>query len=210
MSDATVTPVGAPIIVDPSTSKPPVATNSAPAAVATDEQPSWLAPRLARERAQATAQALKDAGFDSPEDAKAAGEERKAEREAKKSVTQRNVELEATLKANNEAMSAYARGQLATLNDVQRAAVAAVAGDDPAKQLLTIEALKPSWAGAAVPAATAVKEAPKDTAPAHSAPKDTGHSASPPDLKAIHADLKAVNPVAAARFAIENRLFDNK
>ncbi len=202
MSDPTVTTAAEPsIALDPATSKPPAATPNAAPAPAPEEKPAWLDARLDRARAQA----LKDAGFDSEEDAKQAAAERKAEREAKKTVAQKNAELEASLKTTTEALGTYAKGQLASLTDAQRNAVAAVAGDDPAKQLLTIEALRPTWASAAAPAATV-----KDTAPVVAGPKDAGSQISPPDNKAAHAEMHTTNPVVAARFAIENRLFEIK
>lgn len=210
MSDTTVTPEAAPITIDPSAPKTP-ATNTPAASTPPDEKPSWLDARLERERSKA----LKDAGFESLEDAKKASEELKAKREAEKTIAQKAAELENSLKATKaekeamaSALGAYAKAQLAGLNDAQRNAVLAVSGDDPAKQLTTIEALRPTWAGAAAPAAGATPPTVKDTAPAPTAPKDTPN-VSPADPKAIHAELKKTNPVLAARFALENRLFES-
>jgi hypothetical protein len=205
MSDTTATPVAAPITIDPSAAKPaPVAT-----APPENEKPSWLDARLERERAKA----LKDAGFESAEDAKKASEELKAKREAEKSAAQKAAELEAALKtktAREEALtstlSGYAKTQLAGLTEAQRNAVAAVAGDDPAKQLQTIEALKPTWASASAPA-TPAPVVPKDTAPAAAAPKDAGN-VSAPDLKAVYEELVKTNPVLAARFRAANGLYE--
>jgi hypothetical protein len=209
MSDTTVIAGGAPsIVVDPSASVPAPA--SVPAQVP-EEKPSWLDARLERERKSV----LKELGLESLDDGKKAIAALKAEEEAKKSAAQRAAELEASLKTTKaekdamaEALGAHAKSQMSALTEAQRNAVAVVAGDDPAKQLKTIEALKSTWTSAAAPAASAAPP-PRDTAPAPSAPKDGGTSA-PPDPKAIHAELQKSNPILAARFAMANGLFDNK
>lgn len=213
MSDAVVTPTdGASVSIDPAN---PAAQPPAPAPKAgqsAEGEPAWLAPRLERERAKV----LKDLGIDSPEEAKKAIEAARAAAEAQKSDAQKRGELESTLKSERaekqamaEALGAYAKSQMGALTEEQRNAVAALAGEDPAKQLKTIEALKPTWAGAAAPAAPAAALPVKDTAPAPAAPKDGAPSA-PPDAKAIHEELQKTNPVLAARYALSNGLFENK
>jgi hypothetical protein len=208
MSDAVVTPTdGASVVVDSANKVVP----ATPAAAAPEEKPAWLDSRLERERSKM----LKDLGVESFDDAKKVLEQAKAVEEQKKSDAQKRGELESTLKAEREekkamadALSAYAKSQLGALTDAQREAVAMVAGDDPAKQLKTIEALKPTWASAAAaPAAPAQK--PKDTAPAPAMPKD-GAPAGPPDAKAVHEELLKSNPILAARFALANDLFKDK
>jgi hypothetical protein len=211
MSDAVVTPTeGASVTIDPANPSAPAAAPAAKQATAPEGEPAWLAPRLERERAKV----LKDLGADSPEEVKKAIASAKAAEEALKSDAQKRGELESTLKAERaekqamaEALGAYAKSQMGALTEDQRNAVAAVAGDDPAKQLKIIEALKPTWAGAAAPAAPAAPPPPKDTAPAPAAPKDGAPSA-PPDAKAIHEELQKVNPVLAARYALQNGIFD--
>lgn len=213
MSDAVVTPAdGASVSIDPAN---PSAQTPAPAPKAGQDaggEPAWLAPRLERERAKV----LKDLGIESPEEAKKALEKIKQVEEAQKSDAQKRGELESTLKAERaakqemaEALGAYAKSQMGALTEAQRNAVAAVAGEDPAKQLKTIEALKPTWAGAAAPAAPAAPPPVRDTAPAPAAPKD-GAPSPPPDAKAIHEELQKSNPILAARYALANGLFENK
>lgn len=209
MSDAVVTPVAAPVTLDPQGSA--AVTSAANNGLPEDQKPSWLDARLERERKSV----LKDLGVDSVDDAKKALAELNAKRESEKSSAQKAAELEATLKSEKaskaemvEALSAFAKNQLASLTEAQRNAVAAVAGDDPAKQLKTIAALAPTWAQQAAPAAaTATPVVPKDTATAPSAPKEAGN-VSPPDPKAIYEELVKTNPIIAARYAINNGLFD--
>lgn len=210
MSDAVVTPTdGASVSIDPSAQ--PAAPAAKPPTPA-GEDPSWIAPRLERERSSW----LKQLGAESFDAAKKAIDAAKAAEESAKSDAQKRGELETTLKSEREekqamaeALSAYAKGQMGALTEEQRNAVAAVAGNDPAKQLKTIEALKPTWVSAAVPAAPAAAPPPKDTAPAPAAPKDGAPSASP-DVKAIYEELQKTNPILASRYALANGVFENK
>lgn len=206
---AVVTAEGAAIAIDPNASPAAPAAKPTPAA---PEEPAWLGPRLERERAKI----LKDLGVESLDEVKkAVGEAKKAE-EAQKSDAQKRGELESTLKkelaekqALTEALGSYAKSQMGALTDEQRNAVSALAGEDPARQLKTIEALRPTWASAAAVAAPAATPAPKDTAPAPAAPKE-GAPLPPPDAKAIHAEMLKTNPIAAARYALENGVFETK
>lgn len=214
MSDPVVTPTdGGSVSIDPAN---PGAQAPAPAAkpagTPPGDEPAWLGPRLERERAKV----LKDLGIESPEEAKKAIEAARAAAEAQKSDAQKRGELETTLKneraekqAMAEALGAYAKSQMGALTEAQRNAVVAVAGEDPAKQLKTIDALRPTWAGAAAPAAPADPPPPKNTAPAPAAPKD-GAPSPPPDAKAIYETLKATNPILASRYALANGVFENK
>jgi hypothetical protein len=214
MSDAVVTPAdGASVSIDPAANPPaPAGTPAAKQSTSSEGEPAWLAPRLERERAKV----LKDLGVESPEDAKKAIEAARAAAEAQKSDAQKRGELESTLKAERAekqamaaALDAYAKSQMGALTEAQRNAVAAVAGEDPAKQLKTIEALKPTWTGAAAPAAPAAPPPVRDTATAPAAPKE-GATSAPPDAKAIHDELQKSNPILAARYALANGLFENK
>lgn len=213
MSDAVVTPTeGASVSIDPSNSSAQTPAPTPKPAQAPGEDPSWIAPRLERERKSW----LKELGAESLDSAKKAIEAARAAEEAAKSDAQRRGELETTLRQEREAkekmaeaLGTYAKAQMGALTEAQRNAVAAVAGDDPAKQLTTIEALRPTWASAAAPAAPAEPPAPKNTAPAPAAPKD-GAPAAPPDAKAVYEALKASNPVLASRYALANGVFENK
>ncbi len=210
-NDTTVVVEGTSVVIDPPNPQSPAATPAAKTAAAPGDEPTWLAPRLERERAKV----LKDLGIDSFDDAKKAVDTAKAAAEAQKSDAHKRGELESTLKteraekqALTEALGSYAKSQLSALTEDQRNAVAALAGEDPAKQLKTIEALRPTWAGAAASAAT-VEKTPKDTAPAPAAPKD-GNTSTPPDAKAIYEDLLKTNPIVASRYALENGVFKTK
>lgn len=210
MSDVVVTPEAAPIVVDPTAAKP--AATPVPAKVPEDEKPSWLDARLERERAKI----LKDIGAESVDGVKKALADLRAKEDAEKTAAQKAAELETSLKTTKaekeamaEALGAYAKTRLGALSEAQRNAVQAVAGDDPAKQLKTIEALSPTWASAAAPAAPTAQAAPKDTAPAPSAPKDSGN-ASPPDPKAVYDELAKTNPILAARYRAHNSLYEDK
>lgn len=214
MSDAVVTPTeGASVVVDPANSNPQAPAQAGKSAPSSGEDPEWFKPRMERERSKW----LKDLGVTSLEDAKKAVDAAKAAEDAKKSAAEKAAELELSLKSTQakanemaEALGAYAKSQMGALTEAQRNAVAAVAGEDPAKQLKTIEALRPTWASAAAPAAPAAPPPPKDTAPAPAAPKEGAVTSTPPDAKAIHEELQKTNPVLAARYALQNGLFETK
>lgn len=218
MSDKelTVTPVTE-ITLDakngqPNAQPPAQALSQAPAKSETpaEEKPSWLDARLERERRSL----LKDLGIDSVDEAKKLFKEAADKKEAEKSDAQKRGELEKTLESERrkmtemaEALNAHATAQLKGLSDAQREAVLGIAGEDPAKQLKTIEALRPTWASAAAPAAE-MKTA--DTSAPRSAPKDEGSQSSPPDHKAIYADLLKANPILASRYALEHGVFSKQ
>lgn len=223
MSDPNVTVTPAvPVAVNIEPGKAPVAPpgvvaappSPTPAPSESDKDPQWLGARLDRERKKI----LADLGVEDVEDGKKSIAELKAKREAEKTAAQKATELEGKLKttaaekeAMAEALGTYAKAQMATLSAEQRAAVTALAGEDAAKQLKAIEALTPTWKAAGSPAAstTAVTPAPvADTAPRANAPN--APTTSPPDPKAIHAELQKTNPVIAARYALANGVFDSK
>jgi hypothetical protein len=121
-------------------------------------------------------------------------------------ATTRATALEQTVKARADL-------ELAGLTDVQRAAVAAVAGDDSARVLSAIDALKPTWGSApatqtvatpVVAPTTPVAPAPVAPAPAAttSPPPTAPGSAtgSPPNRKAEYEALKKTSGVAAAAY----------
>ncbi len=167
-------PVAPPPAALSATAQAPAATPPAP-----DREPNWLNDRIAKAKKSAEASLLKELGVESLDDAKKAIEALRAQEEAKKSVEQKAAEYENALKAEREriakltdALKAHASAQLASLTEEQRAAVAAIAGDDPAQQLKTIEALRPTWKSGAAPA-TAPATAPVAAPPAApSAPAD--------------------------------------
>ncbi len=96
----------------------------------------------------------------------------------------------------------HADGEMAKLTDEQRAAVAAIAGDDKARVLTTIEALRPTWkaaptapagnAPAPIPAAANTSQQPP--------PAPNASAANGVDHAATYKALKAETPVMAAQY----------
>lgn len=135
--------------------------------------PPWLSGRLkeTRQKAEEDARAkfLAELGTDDPETAKKLIAEEKKRAEERKSLETKHAEVSEALKTKDarnkeleSSVKVFADGQLALLSEPQKAAVLKVAGEDPAKQLNAIEALRPTWAAVA-PAAPAL--APNGTAP---------------------------------------------
>lgn len=154
----------------------------APAAVSlTSEQ---LKARLDETRssasAAATAKVLKELGLG--DDLATAQKATKAFRDAEAAKLSESERANARIKelepleGKHKALLAVVEKQaaagLAALNDVQRAAVQALAGDDPAAQLNAIVALAPTWVAAA-PATAAAPIIPPatTTAPPSAAPR---------------------------------------
>lgn len=216
MSEPVVTPGTTTVVVDQSAPKP-AATPAVVTQTAPEGEPNWLPARLERERRQV----LKDLGVESIEDGKKAIAEINAKRESEKTAAEKASDLDNKLKAANaekatmaETLATYAKSLMGGLTEAQKSAVIAIAGEDASKQLKAIEALTPTWQtkapDAAAATATAVatqKPVVADTAPAKTAPGDTP-TTSPPDPKAIHAELLKTNPVVAARYAVANGIFD--
>ncbi len=174
------------------------------------QEPTWFKPRLEQaKRALLTTLGVKDEA-----EAKALIDRSKAIDDANKTELQKAKELADSLKAKADKADAYeltiksrVEVELATLTEPQRAAVAKLAGDDPAKTLSAIDTLKPTWAAAAVPVtptpATPAPVAPAPVPPATTSPPPNapgGVTTSPPDRKAEYASLKKSNPIAAAHY----------
>lgn len=216
-----VTPPAAPVVAAPAPPAPAAAVAPAPPIAPPEKDPEWLNKRVAQAKTNAQAELLRTLGVTSLDDAKAAVAAAQAKADADKTIAQKAADAELALKAAREqntaltaSIATYATAQLATLTEPQKAAVTAIAGDDPAKQLTAIEALRPTWAVApapvapagtppatpagAAPATPAVP--PTDTAPGQTAPKQ--NSTSPADPKAVYAEIKKTNPVVAARYAL--------
>lgn len=212
MSEVTATAAPAVLTIGaPSAAPSPASSQAQTPAADPNAEPTWLAGRLERERKQV----LKDLGIDNADELKQLLADQKAIKDAQKSDAQKRGELETTLASErakmselNEALGVLAKGQMASLTEAQRNAVAGIAGDDPAKQIKTIEALRSTWAS--TPAAATQAEAPRQTAAQPNAPASVSESSTATDHKAIWAELKEVNPVAAARYALENRIFNSK
>lgn len=159
-------------------------------------EPSWLPERLAREQRSL----LKKAGFETLEDAQAASSALKAQKEAEKSAADKAAEalIRATAAESNASslratVIEFANRELNGLTEEQKAAVNAVAGDDPSAQLKAIAALRPTWASAPVQSVS-VDTAPPANAPAPVIAGETNH-------RAQYEALKKNNPFAAAQYA---------
>lgn len=165
-----------------------------------DAEPAWLPERLARAREAA----LKELGFASVEDAKAA----KAAADAAKTDAQKQAEKLAELekvavkaKAHEASLSRMADVELAKLSDAQKSAVTALAGDDKIAALDVIEKLRPTWTTQAPAATTEAAPKPPAGPPASTAPGRTAPAAattSKADPKTEFKQLASTNPFAAA------------
>jgi hypothetical protein len=182
-----------------------------PPAAPETADPKWLTQRLDRERAKGAATALAAAGFANEAEAKAAAVSAKAAIDANKSAETRAAELaglHSSEKARADSLQAiateHAARMMVGLTPEQQAAVHAVAGDDPAKQLQTIGALAPTWVKPAAPVAPApVVPAPAvTTAPAGGAP--SGVLPAPTDARGIYEATRSKNPFAAAILGVAN------
>ena len=192
---------------------PPAAPAAAPLPPAPGERPDpeWLNPRLEQAARAERAKVLAELGVTDPTAAKRALDEARTAAEANKSETEkvatRIKQLEAEAESGRAATATvrtYADAELAKLTDAQRTAVKAVAGEDANRSLSAIAALRPTWA--TVAAAPAAALAPPATPPASTAPgpAPAPGDISPPDHKAEHSRLKAVNPIAAAAYMNEH------
>lgn len=202
MSDPIVPP-GTNTPVDP----PSGPTTGSTAGGATAD-PTWLPERLERARATAKAEAiaetLKTLGAESLDVAKARIAKATELEESQKSEIQRLTDKTTALeteakraKALDEVVAKHADTELAKLTDDQRDAVKALAGDDKARTLTTIEALRPTWVKPATGAATITQGA--QTGATGAPPAGNGP---PPTVnhKATWESLKASNPIYAAQY----------
>lgn len=220
MSEDATTSQGTPA-PNPAPTTPAAPAQTAPAAAptepdqsppaATQQAPDWLPERLARAAEQERQKLLSELGVDDPEMAKAAIAAAKEAAEKEKTTQQRLGETSEQLKKHKteaerllSVTKEWAARQMVGLTDEQRAAVEKLAGEDPAKQLEAITALTPTWAAAGPgPKAPAEPKPPTPatgTAPPPTAPAGTDPG-SPPDHKAIHAELQKTNPFLAAEYA---------
>jgi 2-oxoglutarate dehydrogenase E2 component (dihydrolipoamide succinyltransferase) len=145
--------------------------------------------------------------------------------DAQKSLEQRNAEAAAALQAEQAKASGYlqtikqrADVELGLLNEAQRSAVTAIAGDDPSAQLKAITAFWPTWqqeTASAQPAGQAPAAEPPPVAtpapapPANTAPPPTAPGAGTPaaeiDHKAKFAEMQQANPFAAAHYGLTHQ-----
>jgi len=170
-----------------------------------DESPNWLPMRLEQAKRSATGEVLKALGVENVEAAKAAIDKARAIEEQSKSELQRltdkvtGLEPVATkARALEDRLTRLADVELGKLTEAQRAAVLAIAKDDKTAALDTIEALRPTWAAIATPAAAPLP-APAKTTAATAAPPASAPSAVT-NHRATYDALKAENPFAAAQY----------
>ncbi|HEY3495273.1 MAG TPA: hypothetical protein VGK73_11330 [Polyangiaceae bacterium] len=208
MAEDTPTPAVPAAPAQPAT--PPPAAATPPASTG---DPDWLPGRLDRAKEEARRAVLAEIGVDDPAKAKEVLAAHAKAEEERKSAAQKLGETSEQAKIYKSEAERYkavttefAARQMLGLTAEQQAAVKKIAGDDPARQLETITALTPTWAAAAPPA-PATPPAPKPTTPAAgtapppTAAPDATNPGSPPDHKAVHAELLKSNPFLAAEYA---------
>lgn len=197
-SDNIVTPA-APVVQVPD--KPRVQASELP--------PEALKARLEAAEASGQRKLLESLGIKEAAELKTLIDEKHKRDEAAKSLEQRAAEQATALEAERArgaaliaTIKARADVEIAALTDAQRAAVAAIAGDDASKQLAAIDALKPTWGSQSAPAvqAPSAPAAQSTTTPRASAPAEAGTVAMA-DARATFERLKVENPFAAAQFA---------
>jgi hypothetical protein len=195
--------------VSPASVSPPVSSDGAPG----QSDPDWLNKRIrqAKENGgkERVDEVLKELGVASIADARAKISAAQAAEDAKKTEIEKKDEriraLEADasrVKSLTDVVTQRATAELATLTDAQRELVMATAGDDPAKQLATIDLVRKA---APAPAGSPAKQpvpAPASTTAAGAAP--TPATPSNPDKKAVLESLERTNPMAAAHYALRN------
>jgi hypothetical protein len=207
MSDDT-TPQGTP--APPVPAAPASSAGQPPPAAPSDDKISLsqqaLNERLARAKRSALDEALKELGVDNLEAAKGAVAKARELEEAKKSEIEKFSEKVKALEPEakkakdlSDRLARYADAELSKLTEPQKAAVLAIAGEDKARALDTIEALRPTWA-AAPAAASATLPAPAKTTASGPAPAAT--AAPTIDHKAVYEALKAEHPMKAAQYAL--------
>lgn len=214
-------PAAAPPAAQPPAAAPPAAPAPAPAATPPAAgspppkadpppkgDPDWLKPRL--ESAQKAV--LTRHGIESEEQLQQRLAKLKELEDAQKTEAEKLQERAARAEQLEQQLATYATAQMSALTAEQQAAVKAVAGEEPGRQLQAIEALRPTWGqptAATLPApAGQSPAAPAGTPPARPpvAPATTTHGAGappsgapPPEDPAAHFDwLQQYNPMAAA------------
>jgi hypothetical protein len=204
-------PVGAPAAV-------PVVVPPAAQTADDPNNPPWLSERLARERkavakeadANARKAVLAELGIEDIDSIKKLSAEEKKRAEAQKSLETKNAEANAAIAAKDarnkeleSSVKVFAEGQLATLSEAQKAAVLKVAGEDPAKQLNAIEALRPTWALVAPTAPAVPAQAPNGAATPAAAPPP---AVVPPARPATATAPPAAAPPPAGSTVVPNHL----
>lgn len=209
-------PVAAPVVAPPAAVTPSPATTQDPP----QEEPPWFKPRIEQATRSGANSVLKKLGVKDEAEAEALIKKAKADEEAAKTELQKAKERGDSLAAQaaragdlEKVVTARADVEMATLTETQKTAVIAIAGDDPAKRLSTIDTLKATWASnvpapTASPPAAAVATTPAPVTPPVAPPATTspppnapaGTTVSPVDHAAEYKALKAKNPHQAALY----------
>lgn len=187
---------------------PPAAKTEEPKAEPKDS--AWFNKRIEQAKTSERNALLKELGVANVDEAKAFAKAAKDKAEAEKSATQKADELAKSLEAERAEKATllastkeYAARMMVGLTDEQKAAVVALAGEDPAKQVSTIAALSPTWAkGDAKAGDGADKPGVTNTAPPPGAPN--GSTPPPATPRAAYESIRQTNPFAAAVFGHAN------
>lgn len=196
---------------------PTSAIQSQPSAPAPQE-PEWLPQRLERAKASAQSDMLRALGVQSVDDAKALVDAARKLEEERKTEAQRTAERIAALEPKAKQaddlaskLGRYADAELGKLSESQRAAVLAIAGEDRARALDVIEALRPTWASASTQVEQAQHQqvaAPRPP-PASTSAATVAQSGAPAqsalvDHKAEYERIRGINPVLGSRYLLEH------
>ncbi len=196
------------VVPQSSTAVPAASVDGEPAE---GQWPPWMARRLERERTNL----LRDLGVEKTDDARAAIAAHRAKIEADKTELQRLTEERDRLLVSTSELATYraavaaqATSELATLTPERRAVVMQLAGENPAKQLEALTALRPTWITpppvvAATTTAAAVVQPPPLPPPANTAPLAGSPPPNPPphtDHLSIFEALDKTNPFRAADY----------
>jgi DNA-binding transcriptional MerR regulator len=168
-----------------------------------DSKVPWLKGRLDRATESGKKALLKDLGTDNLDEIKAALEIKRQSEEAKKTLEQKAAEAaaeieryKAELATYKAATAAQATETLSKLPADRRAAIASLAGDDPAKQLDAYRVLYPTWIAADNQAAAQAAAA-QAAAQAQAAAVAAAVAAAPPPAPAAPAAPAAPVPPPA-------------
>ena len=212
---ATATPAAQTV---PNAAQPPAA--AAPRVTVDDLPPEALSARLEQVRRAERAAFLAELGVTDPNEVKAALADAKAKAEAQKTDAEKLAALNLRVAAQSEALTVAVSQAARSITAEQKAAVDAIAGNDPAVWMKTYAALAPTWGASvtaqAAPAPAAAQPAtqpqattpaatsaatPASTSPSGGAPAPGAPTQSPVDHAAVRKQLQAINPFAAARYA---------
>lgn len=195
----------------PTVTPTPAVQQTPPAQVVTVDAlpPEALSARLEQAKRSERAALLAELGITSPDEAKAAIAAHKAASEAAKSDAEKLAALNLRVTAQAEALTVAVSQAASKITPEQKAAVDAIAGQDPVIWLRTYAALTPTWGGPVTtappapvittPAAPPAAPILASTAPPASAPTPTTQTTQP-DHAAIYAQLKSTNTFAAAQY----------